>query len=82
MNPGTSSELLALSQKLLDAVAGGDWQTYRTLVADDLTCSEPEARAVSSEGFTIRCANDRGRRITNKLSPTARLHREAAGSEP
>ena len=49
----TSSELLALSQKLLDAVASGDWKTYRTLVADDLTCFEPEARGQLVEGLAF-----------------------------
>ncbi len=54
MTPETSSaELLALSQQLLDAVAGGDWPTYRTLVADDLTCFEPEARGQLVEGLAF-----------------------------
>jgi hypothetical protein len=53
MTRETSTELLALSQKLLDAVASGDWKTYRTLVADDLTCFEPEARGQLVEGLAF-----------------------------
>ncbi len=37
------NELLKLSQQLLDAIAAGDWDAYRSLVADDVTCFEPEA---------------------------------------
>lgn len=37
------AELLAVNQQLLDAIAGGDWNTYRSLVAADITCFEPEA---------------------------------------
>jgi len=40
----TESELLDLSRQLLAAVSAGDWTAYRRLVADDLTCFEPEAR--------------------------------------
>ncbi|MFM8435122.1 MAG: DUF4440 domain-containing protein [Planctomycetia bacterium] len=39
----TVNELLKLSQQLLDAIAAGDWDAYRSLVADDVTCFEPEA---------------------------------------
>ena len=35
-----TDEILALTRRLLDAVAAGDWQTYRGLVADDLAQSE------------------------------------------
>lgn len=40
----TVAELLGLTKKLLATVIAGDWQGYRELVADDLTCFEPEAR--------------------------------------
>jgi len=36
--------VLDLNRRLLAAVAAGDWQTYRSFVADDITCFEPEAR--------------------------------------
>jgi len=46
-----ADEILALTRRLLDAVAAGDWQTYRELVADDITCFEPEARGQLVEGL-------------------------------
>jgi len=38
-----SEELLELSQRLLDAIDGGDWQTYTELCDPSLTAFEPEA---------------------------------------
>lgn len=49
--PSPTDEILALTRRLLDAVAAGDWQAYRGLVADDLTCFEPEARGHLVEGL-------------------------------
>jgi len=43
-------DLLALTQKLLDCIASGDWATYTTLCTDDMTCFEPEAMGVQVEG--------------------------------
>jgi len=37
------NEVLKLNQQLLDAIATGDWDAYRSLVAEDITCFEPEA---------------------------------------
>jgi ketosteroid isomerase-like protein len=47
--PGTATaavaaELIDLSKQLLAAVSAGDWKAYHRLVAEDLTCFEPEAR--------------------------------------
>jgi calcium/calmodulin-dependent protein kinase (CaM kinase) II len=36
-------ELLDLNQKLLNAIVCGDWEVYRQLCDEDLTCFEPEA---------------------------------------
>jgi calcium/calmodulin-dependent protein kinase (CaM kinase) II len=47
----TTAELLGLTKRLLEAVAAGDWQTYRQLVADDITCFEPEARGQLVSGL-------------------------------
>jgi hypothetical protein len=46
-------ELLTLSQRLLDAIAAGDWSTYEKLCAPDLTTFEPEAQGhrVAGLGF-------------------------------
>ena len=76
------SELLDLSRELLAAVAAGDWTAYRRLVADDLTCFEPEARGQLVAGlafheFYFRLPSDPGktaRPVTNTLaSPVVRL---------
>ena len=45
------TELLDLSHQLLAAVADGDWKAYHRLVAEDLTCFEPEARGQLVEGL-------------------------------
>lgn len=42
--PTPTEEVLAATRRLLDAIAAADWQTYRELVADDITCFEPEAQ--------------------------------------
>jgi len=39
-----AAELLELNRRLLAAVAAGDWNAYRELVAENITCFEPEAR--------------------------------------
>mmetsp|Transcript_6710 Transcript_6710/g.19797 ORF Transcript_6710/g.19797 Transcript_6710/m.19797 type:complete len:187 (+) Transcript_6710:239-799(+) len=45
--------LAALSARLLDAISTGDYLTYSCLVADDVTCFEPEAcgHLVTGVGF-------------------------------
>ena len=76
------AELLERSRQLLAAVAAGDWAAYRELVADDLTCFEPEARGQLVEGlafheFYFRLPSDPAqpaRPVTNTLaSPVVRL---------
>ena len=52
MNP-VGSELIKLNQQLLDAIASGDWDAYRSLVASDITCFEPEARGHLVEGLAF-----------------------------
>ena len=41
--PVVRSEVLAYNQLLLDAIGALDWAAYDALVADDVTCFEPEA---------------------------------------
>ena len=48
-----TAEVLAANQQLLDAIAAGDWATYRGLVADDITCFEPEARGHLGQGLAF-----------------------------
>jgi ketosteroid isomerase-like protein len=80
--PTTESELLDLSRQLLAAIVAGDWNAYRQLVADDLTCFEPEARGQLVEGlafheFYFRLPSDPAkpaRPVTTTLaSPVVRL---------
>lgn len=47
------AELMAVTKRLLDAVVAGDWNTYRELVAADITCFEPEARGQLVEGLAF-----------------------------
>lgn len=51
--PAVEAELLDLSRQLLAAVVAGDWQAYVRLVADDLTCFEPEARGQLVAGLSF-----------------------------
>ena len=39
-----AAEVLDLNRRLLASIATGNWQDYCELVADDITCFEPEAR--------------------------------------
>ncbi len=76
------AELLDLSRQLLAAVAAGDWTAYRRLVADHLTCFEPEAKGQLVEGlpfheFYFKLPGDPAkptRPVTNTLAaPVVRL---------
>jgi calcium/calmodulin-dependent protein kinase (CaM kinase) II len=44
-------ELIDLTQRLLDSIAGGDWQTYDELCDPSLSAFEPEARGHLVEGM-------------------------------
>ncbi len=47
----TTQELLALNQRLLDSIAGGDWATYQELCDPSLTAVEPESHGQVIEGL-------------------------------
>jgi ketosteroid isomerase-like protein len=49
--PTPAEEVLAATRRLLDAVAAADWKSYKELVADDITCFEPEAKGQLVEGL-------------------------------
>jgi len=53
MSPSAAVDVLDLNRRLLAAIASGDWKTYRDLVADDITCFEPEARGHLVEGLAF-----------------------------
>lgn len=55
MNSASSStnELLEVTQRLLNAIATGDWNTYDELCDPSLTCFEPEARGHLVEGLAF-----------------------------
>lgn len=78
-----TDELLALNQKLLDAIASGDWETYRALCADDLTCYEPEAPGQLVTGmdfhkFYFAPSGSKGRHQTTMAAPRVRVIGDAA----
>ena len=50
MDP-VSEELLRTNQRLLDAIAQGDWATYQQLCDPSLTAFEPEGRGQLVEGL-------------------------------
>jgi ketosteroid isomerase-like protein len=47
----TISEVLDLNERLLEAIATGDWATYEELCDPTLTAFEPEARGCRVEGM-------------------------------
>lgn len=49
----TSSDLLALNQRLLESIASGDWATYQELCDPTLTAFEPEAHGQLVEGLAF-----------------------------
>jgi calcium/calmodulin-dependent protein kinase (CaM kinase) II len=71
-----AEEVLALTRRLLDAVAAADWKAYRELVADDITCFEPEAKGQLVEGlpfhkFYFDLAADRSKAVTHVTTTLA-----------
>ena len=76
MNP--AEELLALNQKLLDAIAAGDWPAYQDLCAADLTALESESHGLLVRGlpfhrFYFDLGGIRGRHQTTMSSPRVRV---------
>lgn len=79
------TELLALNQQLLDAIAAGDWNTYRDLVAADITCFEPEANGHLVQGLPFHefyfrlAAGSKPKHVTTTMaSPHVRILSETA----
>lgn len=79
-----TEELLRLTERLLECIAGGDWETYATLCADDLSCFEPEARGHLVFGlpfhrFYFEAPSERPRQQTILVNPHVRLLGDDAG---
>lgn len=73
-----AEELLALSQRLLDSIAAGDWATYEELCDPTLTAFEPEAVGHLVEGlefhrFYFDLGSAKGPHTTTVSSPRVRL---------
>ena len=78
-----TDELLALTQRLLDAIASGDWPTYEELCDPGLTAFEPEACGQLVEGlafhrFYFQLADRTGRRQTTMAAPRVRVMGDVA----
>jgi calcium/calmodulin-dependent protein kinase (CaM kinase) II len=76
-------ELLALTQRLLDSIAAGDWATYAELCDPSLTAFEPEAPGQLVEGldfhrFFFDLGGIRGPHQTTICSPRVRLFGDVA----
>jgi calcium/calmodulin-dependent protein kinase (CaM kinase) II len=79
----TTAELIELNQRLLDAIAEGDWETYTTLCDPTLTAFEPESRGHLAEGmefhrFYFDLGASSGPRNNTMSSPHVRLMGDVA----
>ena len=77
-NQATTTELLALNQKLLNAIARTDSAAYQELCHSDLTCFEPESRGQLVEGMAFHKfyfdLGTNGRPVHNTMaSPQVRM---------
>ena len=73
-----ATELLQLTQRLLDSITTGDWATYQELCDPSLTAFEPEAPGPRVEGlafhrFYFDLGGIRGRHQTTLCAPRVRL---------
>lgn len=77
------AELLALTQRLLDAIAQADWATYSALCDPTLTAFEPEARGQLVEGmkfheFYFNLGAPKSARNATMTAPSVRVTGETA----
>jgi calcium/calmodulin-dependent protein kinase (CaM kinase) II len=82
MNDETT-ELLQLTQRLLDAITAGNWATYQELCDPTLTAFEPEAPGQLVQGlafhhFYFERGGIRGQHQTTMCSPHVRLMGDTA----
>ncbi len=83
MRDATADELLKLTQRLLESIAGGDWETYEQLCDPSLTAVEPEAHGVVVEGlafhkFYFDLGGIRGPNHTTISAPHVRVSGDSA----
>jgi len=83
MNDDITNELLALNQRLLDAIVSGNWKTYVELCDASLTAFEPEASGQMVSGlafhkFYFDLARAPGSRQATMASPQVRILGDAA----
>ena len=78
-------ELLDLNQQLLDAIVGGDWETYAALCDPTISCFEPEAKGNLVEGmdfhqfyFSLGGSEPAVAPVVTMVSPHVRLLGEEA----
>jgi calcium/calmodulin-dependent protein kinase (CaM kinase) II len=77
------TELLALTQRLLDAITSGDWATYQELCDPTLTAFEPEApgqlvQRLDFHRFYFDLGGIHGRHQTTICSPHVRVMGDVA----
>jgi calcium/calmodulin-dependent protein kinase (CaM kinase) II len=78
-----TTELLALTQRLLDSISQGDWATYESLCDPSLTAFEPEAPGQLVAGldfhrFYFDLGGVRGRHQTTMAAPHVRVMGDVA----
>lgn len=79
----TTQELLNLTQRLLESIASGDWETYRSLCDPSLSAFEPESQGHLVEGmefhhFFFKLGASTGPRNTTIVAPRVRVMGDAA----
>ena len=81
--PDPIRELLDLTQRLLDSITSGDWNTYQALCDPTLSAFEPEAPGQLVEGlafhrFYFELGGVRGKHQTTMCSPHVRIMGDVA----
>lgn len=77
----TEESLIAVNQRLLDAIADGDWNTYQELCDPGLTAIEPESEGLVVEGlgfhkFYFDLGGVRGKHRTTVHKPHVQIFGE------
>jgi hypothetical protein len=82
MGDDEQAEIVKLTQQLLDSIAAGDWETYRSLCDPSLSAFEPEARGHLVEGLAFhKFYFDLGRNQTPRSNTICSPHVRLLGPE-